>query len=220
MRKWKRLLLCLCAVLAAAVVFILLASRGRNENAVSLSFVGFTNVPIGTTSGKDSTFSWPMALIRATNYGSVPIKLDAAIRSENFWQDTNQVTHFTNGFTPPSGAGLPKILKPGESSIFEVDANFSSEPWWTEINYFRRGAWERAYGWAWNRASSAVRRKVFRFIPAPKDFWVKAGPFTNRPTPASITIYEVHDVPASPVDYRFASPQFPPNNVDLIQTKP
>jgi hypothetical protein len=205
--------------LAVGAVFIFWASRGRKETVVSLSFVGFTNIPFATTSEKDITFSLPKGLIRAKNYGAVPVELGAAIRSENFREGDDQLMHLPKGFAPPSGAGLPQILKPGESSIIEVDANFSSEPWWTEINYFRRGPWERAYGWAWNRASPTVQRKVFRLIPAPKDFWVKVGPFTNQPPP-SITINKVHEVPALPVDYRFDSPQFPPNNVDLIQTKP
>jgi len=223
MRKWKRLLLCLCAVLAAGVLLIFWASRGRTKTAVSLSFVGFTNIPIQMTSADKEFFGedifMPMALLRATNRGSVPVYLDLIIRPENLWNDQNLDPHFSKGFWPPATTGLPHLLKPGENSIIEVSPISASE-WWSEIYYQRRGPWERAYGWVWEHSSSPIRRTVLRVIPGPKDFWAKAGPFTNQPPPASVTIHKVHEFPSVPVDYRFGSPQFPPNNVDLIQTKP
>jgi hypothetical protein len=166
MQKRKGFLLVIClSLLAVVVALILWAGRPRNDAVVTLAFAGFTNESV--------------ALVLATNSGLVPVELYAAIRQENVSM-AGGTFKFRDGFAPPRGTGLPRVLRPRESLIVEVITAQIPEPWWTELCYQRRGFRERIYGWAWDSGNSTVQTLLNRMISGPDLIPVKCG-LTNQP---------------------------------------
>lgn len=114
------------------------------------------------------------ALILATNTGSVPVELWAAI-----FPGSASIP----GFAVPTGKHLPRLLEPGESVILEVTVDPSQGPWWTEFAYQRRGLRDRPLVWAWDSGNPTVQKWV---APAIADLVkVKCGPITNQPPTSS-----------------------------------
>jgi hypothetical protein len=150
----------------------LMLPPGRME--VRLIMLGYSNAPWATL-GYTNNLSWRVqpsgvyvAVLLATNTGSVPVRLHAGIRSEDFF-DTNFAHH-----TP---AGLPAVIRPGESLAVTVTPPLDS--WRTALLYQRHVLWDRLYGKAWATGNPMVQQFMAGVLPPPKDGVARSGRITN-----------------------------------------
>lgn len=165
----------LALVAGVMVVWSIFAPGGRME--VQLIFIGYTNTPQlvqwGASSSVSVTIDLPEALLCATNTGSVPVELWAAIAATNI---SNATT-----FAQPNGRGLPTVLKPGESVTVSVSYPMNSLRWQTEFMYQRHNLADRLYGKAWNTGNRIVQTLMEDLLPLPEDGWAQSGWITNPP---------------------------------------
>ena len=197
------------AILGTGFLFIvvLLMVRAGTESGSTgpgLMFVGYTNelltpdtqmpallrrdayfVATGDSLGGPERFTVPTALLLATNTGSVAVEVFAAVSPDSF---------SAPDFAGPSATGLPRLLKPGQSTIIRVVVDPRQGPWWTEVGYQPRRLRDRLYGWAWSSGNTTVKAWVGPKLPG-IDF-VKFGPVTNQP-PNGYTTFPV--LPRIPV---------------------
>ena len=124
---------------AMAILFAL--ARPSIPRRVSVSFLGYTNMP------NSQTIS---ALVMIKNNDSVPILFDVSSEDEGMRAVRVQVI-------PPTTA-LP--LGCGESSVHAVDAPLGRGRWRVRLEYFRCTVKERLYYMAW-------KRRVTRKLPNP-----------------------------------------------------
>lgn len=173
-RRWW-LGLTLALVAGGVIVWHILAPAGRME--VQLIFIGYTNTPLLAQSA-----SWPSglgtielseALLCATNTGSVPVQLWAAIRLQNLSNTTD--------FAHPSGLGRTTIVNPGESVTVTVSYPVNSPRWQTEFMYQRHNLADRLYEKAWNTGNPTVQHWMQLLLPNPKEGWAQSGWITNTP---------------------------------------
>src|SRR5213594_30809 len=119
----------------------------RNDAAITVVFVGYTNPLSRSISGMpDARGGRPVsmadehiALLRATNTGSVPVQVSTAI-----WDSS------TIAILDPSAPSPPWVLKAGESMMIHVVVHPGRGPWSTELTYSRYGFREKFYDWTWN----------------------------------------------------------------------
>jgi hypothetical protein len=156
-------------------------SRHGRDVVLDIIFVGYTNEVASSLSGMPEIPGvrvGPLppaqtALLRATNKGSFPLKVNAGYQAGSA---------ATPGFVRPSGGLLPRVLKPGESVLVYVTVDPGTGPWWTEYMCERHGSRDRFYNWVWNRASGSRAAQSFLSHVMPANLvFVKCGPVTNQP---------------------------------------
>jgi hypothetical protein len=180
------------------IVVLVLWAGGKSRIGLTLMFIGYTNQLLTPTFEMGATltpnvwldstgdtlgveperFTVPTALVLATNTGSVPVAVYSLVSPDNF---------SASDFAAPSPTGLPRVLKPGQSTFIKVVVD-PRQPWWTEISYQRRGLRERLYGLVWRSGNATVRAWVGPKLPGLTP--VKFGPVTNQP-PSGYTTFPV-----------------------------
>jgi hypothetical protein len=110
----------------------------------------------------------PVAVLRATNTGSVPVKLWDAVSS----QDINDPGFAKLRFS------LRAVINPGESLAITVAPPFDS-PWRTSVYFQRHLPRDRLYGQAWGRGNRTVQEVMARCLPFPKDGTAHSGWISN-----------------------------------------
>jgi hypothetical protein len=189
MRRWKRLLLVLCVLIAAVVALILWTSQSQPAPTLSLSFIGYTNRPV--PAGFQSKFATNSsnaitAILYATNSGPVGLRLWGVHYSV---LPTNDYPRSWNG-TENTPGGLPspvfsmQILEPGESARIEVYMPPRFDSWSAEAHYSRWGLMETAGLWAANKGNATTRRWLERIVPWREVLTIQSGPITNQPPAA------------------------------------
>jgi len=151
---------------------------------VTLSFVGFTNqlLAIGpkTPDAPQDSILLPAALLLAKNTGSVSAELWDTISQDKVSTNAGRIG-IKDGFWPVEGAGLPHVLKPGESIQLVAFAR-DGVPWSTEVQYQRRAFADRFCVRLWNSGVTPLRALAPRLGTS---WWqlvpVELGPITNQP---------------------------------------
>jgi hypothetical protein len=166
------------SVLAVGGVLVSgILAPGERRMEVKLVFVGYTNtsmpVRYAAPQSGTGTIEVSVALLRATNINSVPVKLWASIRQANFGNTTD--------FGWPTGRGLPVVVKPRESVAVTFHYPPGQPRWRTELFYQRHGLSERLYGRLWDAADPAGQRWISRILGAPADGTAESGWITNVP---------------------------------------
>lgn len=160
--------------LLAVTVLVWWASRKRNDAAMELVFIGYTNqFPPSTSgipampSGERKLVLMPgehIALLRAANTGSAPVEA----RTEQSWATVDAFE-----------SSPPQVLKPGESMMVHVIVDPSKGPWSTELIYSRHGFREKLYDWTWNANTPSILQRPLDQAFYPESVRVKCGPITN-----------------------------------------
>ena len=180
-KKWL-----IAAGLFAAVAALTWVSLGRSgKMEVNLFFVGYTNYPTifsnRLAGALVPTGNVYIAMVMATNSGNVAVELCPNIRLRQFPHNGRIAWQFLSGIPMPTGAKLPKILRPTETLVVEFDPRLLMRARGTELMAQRRGVWDRAYLKAWSKGGATVRRIMASRLSPPPTVWVPFGPITNPP---------------------------------------
>ena len=175
-REWKRLLLCLCVLIATAVGFVLWGSRSGSPT-LSISFIGYTNRPspavISSYYGANSTNAI-VAVLRATNSGPVTLRLWSV------YPIAGQPPTFPGGLPRPAYSGT--ILRPGEWASVELFLPPKIDSWSVQADFTHWGPWQRAAVWVvGNSGSSTIRKWIERVVPWQEVSSTQCAPITNQP---------------------------------------
>jgi hypothetical protein len=178
MQKRRWIFVVISVFFLVGMVLLSWAGGNRNDAAMTLVFIGYTNrLPLSTSGMPAITgrklFLMPgqhIALLRAANTGSVPVEAHAAIWPDNAATIIHEL---------PNGA-TSRLLKPGESLIVHVTVDPSDGPWSTELTYSRRGLREKLYEWTWNAKTPNILQRPLDLAFYPKFVRVKCGPITNQ----------------------------------------
>jgi hypothetical protein len=119
-------------LLLIGLIILLGQSDQRSCGKVTVSFLGYTNLPNGRAIS---------ALISVNNNDSVPIRFGLSSETEQMQEVWAVVAPF------PTAAALPC----GSSSVYAVEAPAGHSKWRVRLRYFRCTAKERLYNLAWNR---------------------------------------------------------------------
>jgi hypothetical protein len=129
--RFRVLITASAALLLIGLIIILGQSDQRSSGKVTVSFLGYTNLP---NSGVIS------ALICVNNNDSVPIRFDLSSETEQ-QQEVRVVV------SPRTTAAA---LACGSSLVYAVEAPGDHPKWRVRLLYFRCTAKERLYNVAWN----------------------------------------------------------------------
>jgi hypothetical protein len=179
-RKW--LIASALLAIVAALGWALLGRGGKME--AQLVFVGYTNKlvdgpPLPGQTIPSSFRTWE-PIVLATNSGTAVVEISASIRSPNVML-TGTTIQYRDGFVAPLGPVPPRVLKPGETALIELEGANYHQPWFTEICAQRRTLSDRIYCKAWDSGNATVQRMMSRWLPALPEFWAQLGPITNPP---------------------------------------
>jgi hypothetical protein len=165
-RKWL-----VASVLLAMVALLAWASLGRSgKMEVQLFFAGYTNyVETITNSAPGSricTRNVFSAIVMATNSGHVTVELYGTMRRP--------------GLRVPI-VRPPRILKPSETVVVEIEPECLGAPWSTEFNAHRRGLVDRLYVNVSAKRGTLLKRVVTKVWSQPPEVSARLGPIPNTP---------------------------------------
>ena len=203
-------------LIVASLVLILGAAawlgQSGPEMKVELHFLRYTNEPVLMTGLPEGAQVWPTslchALVLATNSGGVAVELYASVNMTNYVTNGSSFK-LRDGFVGPSGRNMPRILKPGETTVIGFGPSLFTEPWSTELMAQRRGLRDRLYGKVWDTGNPSLQNLISRFPSAFADIRAKLGPVTNlppamplrRPSPSLFDGGRYIDSPAVPREH-------------------
>jgi hypothetical protein len=178
MSKRRRWLLGITLALVAGVMVVWSILPPGGQMAVTVVFIGYTNVPINcncTVAGSGLvTNTIPLGVFMATNTGSVPVKIFSEVR---FDTTTN-----TSNFAPPLHDGTTGPLRPGDGVIIYAMIIDSQRPCWTELAYCRYGLGMRMHDKLWNTGNPVAQGIVNQLSLALEKHWTQSGWITNPPS--------------------------------------
>ena len=170
-RKW--LITAVVLVLVAALGWALFGRAGKME--VQLVFVGYTNYFASFTNAASrqpvrtrNVFS---AIVMATNSGDVAVELYAT--------SPLVLRSISDNFAVPIEMKFPRILKPTETLVIQVEPQRLGVPWYTDLTAQRRGLLDRLYVKAKTKGSSATKRILTGCLSPPPHVLATLGPVTN-----------------------------------------
>ena len=165
-RKW--LIAASLFAMVAALVWALLERSGKME--VQLLFAGYTNyVETITNSAPGSricTRNVFSAIVMATNSGNMTVEMYGTTRRP--------------GLRVPI-ARLPRILKPSETFVVEVEPECLGAPWSTEFKAQRRGLVDRLYVKVSAQRGALLKPVVTKLWSQPPEVSARLGPIPNAP---------------------------------------
>ena len=184
------------AMLLAAGLLLVVGVAGwwlnqtSGERQLQLTFVGYTNAPVmvrWARLGVSEMMPRPLALVQASNSSSVIVELFG------FSPSNVSSREFAHPMTISS-----TVLKPGETAL--ISAYPGESPWWTEIDYRKRGLKERVLQMLWR---GVLRRTGWRT----QLHRARCGPITNAVPPSPLTMSsEVITLPEVPFQRRSPTP--------------
>ena len=127
-----RILLLGFAVVILIALFIFAQAGSPATSRVTVSFLGYTNLPKGETIS---------ALVSINNYGSTPVRFDLSAEDERTQEVRVVVTPPTTASPLPAG---------GTSTTYAVGAPLGRGKWRVRLRYFRCTPKEKLYYFGWN----------------------------------------------------------------------
>jgi hypothetical protein len=164
----RRKILIVAALLMAGAALMWWFGRGGGRSEVKLEFVGYTNIAPGNY----------LALVLATNTGTVPIKLTRSFRQETLDKVEDDETVLDHLAFPLLSASQ-RIVNPEQGVLLYLMGRDFRAPWNTEIGYQRHGFRERLKFKAESADNSPLQWIAHRIFSSPPEVWVKLGPITN-----------------------------------------
>jgi hypothetical protein len=165
-RRRKLLIAVALLVVVAALVWWFGRAGGKIE--VKLVFVGYTNFAPGNY----------LALVLATNTGTVPLRLNSAPRQETldkFEADDSVFDHLAFPLLKES----QRIVNPQQGVLLYLMGRDFRTPWHTEIGYQRHSFRERLKLKAESTGNSPLQWMAHKVFPSPPKVWAELGPITN-----------------------------------------
>jgi hypothetical protein len=179
-KRGKLVAIILLAIIAGALALIRWRNRGGQRATLAVSFIGYTNLamttatlPAGFMSTSTNPIKVPAALIRATNTGTVSLRVWTI---NLLVMPTNQPLRSDY----MSYNATPQLVKPGESVGIHAYLFAKMPAWHGFVAYSRWEFPERTRNWASTNGNAAIWKFVDWSLPKPRDSTAEFGPITNE----------------------------------------
>lgn len=185
-KKW---LIAAALLVLAAVVGWWWVRRSGPEVRLELRFLSYTNEPVRRVISYDYeegevSVSVPpssYAFVLATNSGTAEVQVFGQVHMSNL-VNVGGTLRDGDGFVRPSSQQkLPRILKPGESTILKIGPSQFSKPWSTEILIRRRDLRDTMHDKAMATRKPMFQKWGSRLPGSRAPISIRMGPITNLP---------------------------------------